>query len=144
MQILNVSPKKIKFPFANNELGLRPEPKEIDKDWQDTLDLLEDIRKNGMSDLFSVRPLGNDEFEVINGSRRTKICQILQEEGHPDFQQIPVQVNDIDEITSLERQIAGNANVKATNAKQYSAALVKIAVNKGYDIPKLAQSVGKR
>lgn len=143
MEIINISPMKIKFPYANNELGVRPEPKETDQDWSVTAELLEDIRAKGMSDLFSVRPLGNNEYEVINGSRRTKVCQILCEEGHPDFQQIPVQVSSIDEITSLERQIAGNATVKATNAKQYSAALVKIAVNKGYDVPQLAKAVGK-
>lgn len=143
MEIVYVSPLSISFPYANNELGLRPEPKETDSDWQDTVDLLEDIRNNGMTDLFSVRPLGEGKYEVCNGSRRTKVCQILCAEGHPDFQEIPVQISAIDEITSLERQIAGNANVKATNAKQYSAALVKIAFTKGYDIPKLAKAVGK-
>jgi ParB/RepB/Spo0J family partition protein len=143
MEIINISPMKIKFPYANSELGLRPEPTPADPDWKVTEDLLNDIRSNGMSDLFSVRPLGNDEYEVINGSRRAKVCQILCEEAHPDYQQIPVQISNIDEITSLERQIAGNANVKATNAKQYSAALVKIAVNKQYDVSALAKAVGK-
>lgn len=143
MEIINISPLKIKFPYANNELGLRPEPTPVEADWKVTEDLLNDIRANGMSDLFSVRPLGDDSYEVINGSRRAKVCQILCEEGRPDFQSIPVQVSNIDEITSLERQIAGNANVKATNAKQYSAALVKIAVNKQYDLSALAKAVGK-
>lgn len=143
MEIIHISPLQIKFPYANNELGLRPEPKETDKDWQDTVNLLEDIRINGMSDLFSVRPLGEDKFEAINGSRRAKVCQILCQEGHPDYQSIPVKVDHIDEITSLERQISGNANVKATNAKQYSTALVKIAINKGYDVHQLAKAVGK-
>lgn len=143
MEIINISPMKIKFPYANSELGLRPEPKETDADWKDTLDLLEDIRNNGMSDLFSVRPLGNDEYEVINGSRRTKACQLLCAEGHPDYQQIPVQISNIDEITSLERQVAGNATVKATNTKQYAASLVKIALHQQYDVTALAKAVGK-
>jgi ParB/RepB/Spo0J family partition protein len=143
MEILNISPLKIKFPYDNNECGLRPEPKETDPDWNVTLELLEDIRGNGMSDLFSVRPLGDDFYEVINGSRRAKCCQILCNEGDPAYQSIPVQISNIDEITSLERQISGNANVKATNAKQFSAALVKVMVHKQYDLPTLAKSVGK-
>lgn len=143
MEIIKISPMDISFPFDNNECGLRPEPKETDSDWNVTVDLLDDIRENGMSDLFSVRPLGENKYEVINGSRRTKCCQILCHEGHPDFQMIPVKVDNINEIESLERQISGNANVVPTSPKQYATALQKIAINMGYDINTLAKKVGK-
>ena len=143
MELISVSPMDISFPSENNEFFLRPEPKETDKDWQKTLDLKAIIEKNGMQDLFSCRPLGNNKYVVINGSRRTKVCQMLCEEGHPDFQQISIQVNDISEIESLEHQISGNATVLPTNPKQYAAALVKVAIQKQYNVNELAKAVGR-
>ena len=143
MDIIKISPMDITFPYANEEKGLRPEPKETDSDWDVTLNLLADIREHGMSDLFSVRPLENGKYEVINGSRRAKVCQILHEEENPVYQTIPVQVNNIDEMESLERQVAGNATVHPTSAKQYAAALSKIVIHKGYSLPELAKAVGK-
>jgi transcriptional regulator with XRE-family HTH domain len=141
MKTLIISPMSLVFPPA--DLGLRPEPLPSDKDWEtEFLPLLDNVRAKGLDNIFSVVERGDGVFMVCDGSRRAKACIMLCEEGHPDFQSITVQVQTLEEIDMLEKQVAGNATQKKTTGAQYIKALQKILIVKNYTTAQLAEVAG--
>lgn len=141
METRIILPSQIVFPPA--DLGLRPEPKPEDKDWNEKfVPLLNDLRTHDLLNMFSVVERPDGTYMVTDGSRRAKAVKLLAEEGVKYVDGVAVQVVKLADIDILERQIAGNFNAKNTSSAQYLKALQKILIAKNYSIAQLASAVG--
>lgn len=141
MQVIEISPKSIIFP--PEEMGLRPEPRAEDNDWDEFLGFKDSIATQGLLNIFSVSEQPDGTYMVIDGSRRAKAVKMLCDEGHEQFQKISVQVTEASEWEALERQITGNVQSKKTKPAQYAAALRKIAIAGKLTPDQLAAKIGK-
>jgi hypothetical protein len=136
-----------KIAFAPANLAARPLPSEKDKDYDEFLDLKEDINLHGVLDLPTFRQEG-DIFVVTNGNRRMTALQQLVNEGraetlerYPDGM-ITVPVVDMTDIEGLERQIAGNATVRKQLPTSLAKAVYKLVTLSGGTVPEIAKKCG--
>jgi ParB/RepB/Spo0J family partition protein len=134
-----VATSSLVFPPADR--ALRKPPQVTDKDWDEFLIFKDGIGQNGLLNPFSVSENADGTFTIIDGSRRAKACMMLAEEGHPDFQNINVQVRTEAEWDALELQIVGNHTAKKTPNSNYINSLQKLLIAKNYTIAELSQKV---
>ena len=132
----------ITTPQGENALRIHtPDDK---KEWAKTMALKNDISNRGMLDSFSVRPIGEGKYEVINGSRRFTCAKMLHEEGHPDFADgyITVSIVEADEYESLASQLATNFHMNKTLKGKEIKAVQRLSLAKGWDLNTTAEKVG--
>lgn len=137
-----ISISSIGFPQGEN--ALRTHSPEDAKEWEKTLALKDEISYRGMLDSFSVRPVGDDKYEIINGSRRLTVLKMLLEEGHPSVGDgyVTVNVVEMDEYDSLAAQLATNYHMNKTLKGKEIRALQKLALQKGWTMEQTAEHVG--
>lgn len=132
----------ISTPIGEN--ALRVHTPDDPKEWAKTLALKEDIEYHGLTDPFSVRPIGDDKYEAINGSRRLTAIKLLKDEGKSEFADgyITVNVIECDEYDSLAMQLAANYHMNKTLRGKEIKAIQRLSLVKGWTIAQTAKEVG--
>lgn len=100
-------------------------------------ELAASIREHGVLQPILVRPLGNNEFELIAGERRWRASQVA------GLATIPALVEDIDDDTALEIAIIENLQREDLSPLDEAAMFDRMVHEHGYSVRKLAQKLGK-
>lgn len=82
--------------------------------WDGDVDLINDIRENGIINPLLVRPIGHKKYAIVAGSRRYNAAI---EAG---LKEVPVFIEEMDDITAMGRSIAENAQRKDTPGWMYA------------------------
>lgn len=105
---------------------------------QSTLEeLAASIREHGVLQPILVRPLGNNEYQLIAGERRWRASRVAGETT------IPALVEDIDDETALEISIIENLQREDLSPLDEAAMYDRMVRDHGYSVRKLAQKLGK-
>ncbi|HEY8870213.1 MAG TPA: ParB/RepB/Spo0J family partition protein [Candidatus Limnocylindrales bacterium] len=105
---------------------------------QDTLlELSASITEHGVLQPILVRPLGNNEYQLIAGERRWRAS--LQ----AGLATIPALVEEIDDDTALEISIIENLQREDLSPLEEAAMYARMVHEHGYSVRKLAQKLGK-
>lgn len=75
---------------------------------ENTDELAEDIKQNGLSHNIVVRK-SNEDYEIISGERRFTALTKLYNEGMKEFSKIPCKVVDVDDVQAMILLIQANA-----------------------------------
>jgi ParB/RepB/Spo0J family partition protein len=103
-----------------------------------TLDeLASSIREHGVLQPILVRPLEDDEYQLIAGERRWRASKAAGRET------IPALVEDIDDDTALEISIIENLQREDLSPLDEAAMYDRMVKDHGYSVRKLAQKLGK-
>jgi ParB family transcriptional regulator, chromosome partitioning protein len=114
-----------------------PEQPRLSMD-QATLDeLAASIREHGVLQPILVRPLDNNEFQLIAGERRWRASKAA------GLATIPALVEDIDDDTALEISIIENLQREDLSPLDEAAMYDRMVREHGYSVRKLAQKLGK-
>lgn len=100
-------------------------------------ELAASIREHGVLQPILVRPLGNNEFQLIAGERRWRASRAAGE------QTIPALVEDIDDDTALEIAIIENLQREDLSPLDEAGMFDRMVREHGYSVRKLAQKLGK-
>jgi ParB/RepB/Spo0J family partition protein len=100
-------------------------------------ELAASIREHGVLQPILVRPLGNNEFQLIAGERRWRASRAAGQ------QTIPALVEDIDDDTALEIAIIENLQREDLSPLDEAAMFDRMVREHGYSVRKLAQKLGK-
>ena len=100
-------------------------------------ELAASIREHGVLQPILVRPLGNNEFQLIAGERRWRASRAA------GLQTIPALVEDIDDDTALEIAIIENLQREDLSPLDEAAMFDRMVREHGYSVRKLAQKLGK-
>ena len=100
-------------------------------------ELAASIREHGVLQPILVRPLGNNEFQLIAGERRWRASRAAGR------QTIPALVEDIDDDTALEIAIIENLQREDLSPLDEAAMFDRMVREHGYSVRKLAQKLGK-
>ena len=105
---------------------------------QTTIDeLAASIREHGVLQPILVRPLGNNEYQLIAGERR------LRASKEAGLRTIPALIEDIDDDTALEISIIENLQREDLTPLDEAAIYDRMVREHGYSVRKLAQKLGK-
>ena len=105
---------------------------------QATLDeLAASIREHGVLQPILVRPLADNEFQLIAGERRWRASMAA------GLATIPALVEDIDDDTALEISIIENLQREDLSPLDEAAMFDRMVREHGYSVRKLAQKLGK-
>ena len=146
LEIINTPVTSVSLP--SEDIALRPAPTPEDKDWDTQLELIEDIARRGLNNLFTVREIAEGEYEVIDGSRRFSAIQYLYNENRLPEEYFPngtinVQVRkNVDEAQAMADQIRGNYHVKKTISTHELRQIRRIAMLKQWPVEKVAEYIG--
>ncbi|MCI0584039.1 MAG: ParB/RepB/Spo0J family partition protein [Chloroflexi bacterium] len=100
-------------------------------------ELAASIREHGVLQPILVRPLGNNEFQLIAGERRWRASKAAGQAT------IPALVEDIDDDTALEIAIIENLQREDLSPLDEAAMFDRMVREHGYSVRKLAQKLGK-
>ena len=100
-------------------------------------ELAASIREHGVLQPILVRPLGNNEYQLIAGERRWRASRAA---GHDT---IPALVEEIDDDTALEIAIIENLQREDLSPLDEAAMFDRMVKDHGYSVRKLAQKLGK-
>ena len=100
-------------------------------------ELAASIREHGVLQPILVRPLGENQFQLIAGERRWRASKIA---GLPA---IPALVEDIDDDTAMEISIIENLQREDISPLDEAAMYDRMIRDHGYSIRKLADKLGK-
>ncbi len=100
-------------------------------------ELAASIREHGVLQPILVRPLGNNDYQLIAGERRWRATKTA---GLPT---IPALVEDIDDDTALEISIIENLQREDLSPLDEAAMYDRMVREHGYSVRKLAQKLGK-
>lgn len=100
-------------------------------------ELAASIREHGVLQPILVRPLGNNEYQLIAGERRWRASRVAGEVT------IPALVEDIDDETALEISIIENLQREDLSPLDEAAMYDRMVRDHGYSVRKLAQKLGK-
>ena len=103
------------------------------------LAFLQDIKENGLSNIFQVVER-DGVYYPIDGNRRASAVIHLGSEGNMKDVLVNL-VDDMDDMKLLARQVAGNATIKSTTGKEYINALYRLAMG-GLSMDELAAKTG--
>lgn len=100
-------------------------------------ELAASIREHGVLQPILVRPLGNNEYQLIAGERRWRASRAA------GLETIPALVEDIDDDTALEISIIENLQREDLSPLDEAAMFDRMVHEHGYSVRKLAQKLGK-
>jgi ParB/RepB/Spo0J family partition protein len=100
-------------------------------------DLAASIREHGVLQPILVRPLGNNEYQLIAGERRWRASRAA------GVATIPALVEDIDDDTALEIAIIENLQREDLSPLDEATMYDRMIHEHGYSVRKLAQKLGK-
>jgi len=100
-------------------------------------ELAASIREHGVLQPILVRPLGNNEYQLIAGERRWRATKTA------GLATIPALVEDIDDDTALEIAIIENLQREDLSPLDEAAMYDRMVREHGYSVRKLAQKLGK-
>jgi ParB family chromosome partitioning protein len=100
-------------------------------------ELAASIREHGVLQPILVRPLDENQFQLIAGERRWRASRVA---GRPT---IPALVEDIDDDTALEISIIENLQREDLSPLDEAAMFDRMVHEHGYSVRKLAQKLGK-
>ncbi len=100
-------------------------------------ELAASIREHGVLQPILVRPLGNNEFQLIAGERRWRASTLAGQTT------IPALVEEIDDDTALEIAIIENLQREDLSPLDEASMYDRMVRDHGYSIRKLAQKLGK-
>lgn len=100
-------------------------------------ELAASIREHGVLQPILVRPLGNNEYQLIAGERRWRASKAAGQTT------IAALVNDIDDDTALEISIIENLQREDLSPLDEAAMYDRMVREHGYSVRKLAQKIGK-
>lgn len=139
--IKTIAVDKIVFPAEGS--GVRPEPKEGDKDWPKVVEIQKDMEYRGQLQYPVVADNGNGTYTVIAGYTRVAAVKRSVAEGHPRFQDgITVSVSDIAEEDFLVTSFAENHHRRQTTKMQEIKALSHLILSGKKSIEQLSQVTG--
>ncbi|HKG56410.1 MAG TPA: ParB/RepB/Spo0J family partition protein, partial [Candidatus Limnocylindrales bacterium] len=100
-------------------------------------ELAASIREHGVLQPILVRPLGNNEYQLIAGERRWRAARIA------GLDKISALVEDIDDETALEISIIENLQREDLSPLDEASMYDRMIREHGYSVRKLAQKLGK-
>ncbi len=100
-------------------------------------ELAASIREHGVLQPILVRPLGNNEYQLIAGERRWRASKAA------GMATIPALVEEIDDDTALEISIIENLQREDLTPLDEAAMYDRMVREHGYSVRKLAQKLGK-
>ncbi|MEW5991955.1 MAG: ParB/RepB/Spo0J family partition protein [Chloroflexota bacterium] len=100
-------------------------------------ELAASIREHGVLQPILVRPLGNNEYQLIAGERRWRASKAAGQAT------IPALVEEIDDDTALEIAIIENLQREDLSPLDEAAMFDRMVKDHGYSVRKLAQKLGK-
>ena len=100
-------------------------------------ELAASIREHGVLQPILVRPLGNNEYQLIAGERRLRASKAA------GLKTIPALVEDVDDDTALEISIIENLQREDLTPLDEAAMYDRMVREHGYSVRKLAQKLGK-
>ena len=100
-------------------------------------ELAASIREHGVLQPILVRPLGNNEYQLIAGERRWRASMAAGQTT------IAALVEDIDDDTALEISIIENLQREDLSPLEEAAMYERMVTEHGYSVRKLAQKLGK-
>jgi ParB family chromosome partitioning protein len=100
-------------------------------------ELAASIREHGVLQPILVRPLGDNEFQLIAGERRWRASKAAGQAT------IPALVEEIDDDTALEIAIIENLQREDLSPLDEAAMFDRMVKDHGYSVRKLAQKLGK-
>ncbi|HEY0443759.1 MAG TPA: ParB/RepB/Spo0J family partition protein [Candidatus Limnocylindrales bacterium] len=105
---------------------------------EDTLqELAASIREHGVLQPILVRPLGNNQYQLIAGERRWRASKLA------GLDKISALVEEIDDDTALEISIIENLQREDLSPLDEAAMYDRMIREHGYSVRKLAQKLGK-
>ena len=114
-----------------------PEQPRLAMDETSLEELAASIREHGILQPILVRPLGNNEFQLIAGERRLRASRAA------GLLTIPALVEEIDDDTALEISIIENLQREDLSPLDEAAMYERMVTDHGYSVRKLAQKLGK-
>jgi ParB/RepB/Spo0J family partition protein len=120
-----------------DRIAPNPEQPRLAFDATSLEELAASIREHGVLQPILVRPLGNNEFQLIAGERRWRASRAAGQET------IPALVEDIDDDTALEISIIENLQREDLSPLDEAAMFDRMVREHGYSVRKLAQKLGK-
>jgi ParB family chromosome partitioning protein len=100
-------------------------------------ELAASIREHGVLQPILVRPLDENQFQLIAGERRWRASKVA------GLETIPALVEDIDDDTALEISIIENLQREDLSPLDEAAMFDRMVHEHGYSVRKLAQKLGK-
>jgi ParB family chromosome partitioning protein len=100
-------------------------------------ELAASIREHGVLQPILVRPLGNNDYQLIAGERRWRATKTA------GLATVPALVEDIDDETALEISIIENLQREDLSPLDEAAMYDRMVREHGYSVRKLAQKLGK-
>ena len=123
--------------IAIDRITPSPEQPRLAMDETSLEELAASIREHGILQPILVRPLGNNEFQLIAGERRWRASQAA------GMATIPALVEEIDDDTALEISIIENLQREDLSPLEEAAMFERMVTEHGYSVRKLAQKLGK-
>jgi ParB/RepB/Spo0J family partition protein len=114
-----------------------PEQPRLAMDATSLEELAASIREHGVLQPILVRPLGDNEYQLIAGERRWRATKAA------GLTTIPALVEDIDDDTALEISIIENLQREDISPLDEAAMFDRMVKDHGYSVRKLAQKLGK-
>ncbi|WP_345014551.1 ParB/RepB/Spo0J family partition protein [Pseudaeromonas paramecii] len=100
-------------------------------------DLANSIRAQGVIQPIVVRPLGEQQFEIIAGERRWRACQLVR------LHEVPCLVKDVPDEAAVAIALIENIQREDLNAIEEAVALQRLLEEFGLTHQALAEAVGK-
>ncbi len=100
-------------------------------------ELAASIREHGVLQPILVRPLGDNEYQLVAGERRWRASKAA------GLETIPALVEDLDDDTALEISIVENLQREDLSPLDEAAMYDRMVREHGYSVRKLAQKLGK-
>ena len=123
--------------IAIDRITPSPEQPRLAMDETSLEELAASIREHGILQPILVRPLGNNEFQLIAGERRWRASRAAGKAT------IPALVEEIDDDTALEISIIENLQREDLSPLEEAAMFERMVTEHGYSVRKLAQKLGK-
>ncbi len=114
-----------------------PEQPRLAFDEETLQELAASIREHGVLQPILVRPLGNNQYQLVAGERRWRASKIA------GLETIPALVEQIDDETALEIAIIENLQREDLSPLDEASMYDRMIHEHGYSVRKLAQKLGK-
>lgn len=118
---------------------LRPNPLQPRKDFDPAAleSLADSLRQKGVIQPLVVRPIANDQYEIVAGERRWRAAQIAQ------LHEVPVVIRDLDDTEVLEVAIIENIQREDLNAIEEALGIRALVDRFGHTQEKIAEALSK-
>jgi ParB family transcriptional regulator, chromosome partitioning protein len=120
-----------------NRITPNPQQPRLAFDETSLQELAASIREHGVLQPILVRPLGNNEYQLVAGERRWRASKVA------GLATIPALVEEIDDDTALEISIIENLQREDLSPLDEAAIYDRMIHEHGYSVRKLAHKLGK-